>query len=351
MKRFGWMVFACSFAAWTAPSWAEGCEILNERIRSAQVDPATGYATVRVGPGVYTCEEPVVIDRSDLELLGEGRPLLRLADNANAPVLVIGSVLTQWGLAPQDFVDAGMARNDLITPFRIRNVRVSGFDIDGNMDAQQWECWDSPNCDSSNNQGRGHIRNNGITVRGASNVYISDFDIRRTRSGGIVTEKHVADLVIENTRASDNFFDGFAGYQTIRSVFRGMDLSENHHAGISLDLHFNGNTFEQSKVNDNGHPAVFVRMSRRNVFDRVEMDRNGLEFGAPAFFIAQNGESPANCVFDTIIRDSSITRSRGIGLRINDAACTGTLVQNTRFEGNGGDNISLAPGASVNILD
>jgi hypothetical protein len=345
----GATILSCTLFSATVS--AEGCEILNERIRRAPLDLNTGLARVVVQGGTYECREPVVIDRSDLELIGEGRPLLRLLDGANAPVLVIGSVRTTWGRAPQDFVDQGMSRDDLITPIRVRNVRVSGFDIDGNMENQQWECWASPNCDSSDNQGRGHIRNNGITVRGASDVLISDVDIKRARSGGIVTEKHVADLVIEDTRATENFFDGFAGYQTIRSVFRRVDLSQNHHAGVSLDLDFNGNTFVDSKFNDNGHPAVFIRMSRSNLFDRVEMDRNGLEFGAPAFFIAQNGSNPADCVFDTVIRSSSITRSRGIGLRVNDAGCTGTKVIATTFEGNGGENISLAPGATIEVSE
>jgi polygalacturonase len=42
-------------------------------------------------PGTYTCIHPIIIDKHNVTLRGAGpATLLRLADNANAPVIIMG---------------------------------------------------------------------------------------------------------------------------------------------------------------------------------------------------------------------------------------------------------------------
>jgi len=335
-------------AAFSAP---KTCEDINKLIQNTPLSSPDRMVHVKIPAGTYTCNSPIIINRSNLVFEGVQKPILRLADHANAPLLIIGDVQTLYGEVPQEFVDHGMRPTDQITGQRVENIRVSNFVLDGNKDNQDFECWGYSVCDVAINQGRSHIRNNALTVRGAENVWVKNLEIMNARSGGVVTEKFSRRLLMQDIQAKNSYFDGFAGYQTIHSLFENLDLSNNLHAGVSLDHHFNRNHFKNSTYNDNGHSAVFMRMSEGNTFDRIAVDNNGLGDGAPAFFIAQNGSNPAHCTFNTTIRSSTISRTHGMGLRINDMACTGTRLIDTKFIANEREDISLAEGATIEILD
>ncbi|HSG39835.1 MAG TPA: hypothetical protein VLE27_09380, partial [Thermoanaerobaculia bacterium] len=74
--------------------------------------PARGGEVV-IPAGTHVCTVPIVIDRNNVVLRGAGAAtVLRLANGANAPVLVIG----QTSAAPT---------------VERRNIRVSDFTIDG----------------------------------------------------------------------------------------------------------------------------------------------------------------------------------------------------------------------------
>jgi len=257
----------------------------------ALIDAAgPGPSVVRVPPGNYTCREPVIIQRNDISIEGQGVNL-KLADNANAPVMIIGSPHTKWMKHPQtgveDFYTVAAEGSSQIKV--VRNVRVSGFNIDGNKDNQSFECWTARSTlpprkageaisnSTCSGEGPSAIRNNGITIRGAEDIQVSDVVLDNNASGGMVTEKHIKRLRVQRMKARNNWFDGFAGYQTEDSSIEDSELSNNQGAGASLDLHFNNNTFLRTKFSDNGHQGVFARELSGNKWIDSEISCNGYQ--------------------------------------------------------------------------
>ena len=94
------------------------CEAIQNAIN---VLPPQG-GEVFMGPGTFTCTNPVVIDRDNVKLRGSGAgTILRLADGANAPVLIIGQTLN-------------------VPTVTRSNITVSDLVIDGNRANQTFEC-------------------------------------------------------------------------------------------------------------------------------------------------------------------------------------------------------------------
>ena len=345
------LVFSCWVALAASSALAANCSEIAARLRDTPAN-AEGVIQVVVKAGLYECAEPLVITRSGTSLIGLNRPVLKLKDHANTPVIVIGDARSVWASVPNEFIEAGMSPEDIVTPTRVSNVRVAGFEIDGNRYAQDWECWASGAfCDSDQDEGRSHIRNNGITLRGAEDVVLEDLKIHSARSGGIVSEKHCARLHIRNVKVERNYFDGFAGYQTIDSVLEKVDFSHNDFAGVSLDLHFNRNVFRDSVFSHNGHSAIFARMSHGNTFDNIRMTENGHRSGSPAIFLAASHNTNDSCVTNTVIHNSLVANNRGKGLRINDSGCTGTRLVNTRFYSNDWENMTWVMGTEPLVQD
>jgi hypothetical protein len=265
------------------------CRQIQSLIDNAKT--SSSQVTITVPAGDYTCQEPIFIERDNINLVGAGKVKIKLADNANAPVMVIGSRHTKWMKDPntgrEDFFTVAADGSSQIKT--VRNVRVSGFDIDGNKDNQSYECW-TPNattpprkpgeaisnstCDGT---GPSAIRNNGITIRGAEDIQVSDVILNNNASGGMVTEKHVARLRVQRMKASHNWFDGFAGYQTEHSTIEDSELTNNQGAGASLDLNFNNNTFLRTKLSDNAHQGVFARELSGNKWVDSEISCNGYQ--------------------------------------------------------------------------
>ena len=333
------------FASFAQVANALECGEIDALIHKTPPD-SHGKVNVSFGPGTYICKNPIVIDRDNVILKGIGRPLLKLSDTADSPVIIVGDVHTIRGLVPEAFIKEGFAKEDAITAKRVKHIHLSGFKIDGNKDNQTEECWASLACDSNDNEGKSHIRNNGITIRGAEDVWLDDIEISDVRSGAIVSEKFSRNLHVSNIKAVRSFFDGFAGYQTIHSTFENMVLSDNESAGISLDLDFNHNTFRNIRLIRNGHSGIFMRMGKGVLFDHMILEENGQVDGAPAVFFAQWKDEPLKCVFDTTLSNSLIKKNKGMGVRINDSACTGNRLTNITFEGNLRENISIADSAN-----
>jgi hypothetical protein len=265
-------------------AYAADCARIQELIDAA---PA-GKAVVRVPAGDYVCQGPIIIQRSDISVEGAGVNL-KLADNANAPVMIIGSPHTKYIKHPvtgkEDFYTVAAPGSSQIKT--VRNVQVSGFRIDGNKDKQNFECWTpnstapirSPGEGISNktcgDDGPSALRNNGLTLRGVEDVLISDLVLDNNTSGGVVTEKHIKRMSAKGIKARNNYFDGFAGYQTEDSVIEDSEFTNNAGAGASLDLFFNNNTFRRTKFNDNGHQGVFARELTGNTWIDSEISCNG----------------------------------------------------------------------------
>jgi hypothetical protein len=280
---------------------------------------------VFMGPGTYTCTEPVVIDRDNVKLRGSGAgTILRLANGANAPVLIIGQTLN--------------------VPTATRsNITVSDVVIDGNRANQTFECLRGE-CSASN-----PLRNNAITLRRVSDVTIERVAVFGARSGGLVSELICRRLTITNFTSSDNHFDGLAGYETEDSVFTKLYLHHNLAAGFSFDIAFNKNLISDTVLADNAKVGIFMRDARDNVFHGLQI-RNSGEHGV---FLAQVDTDATKPAAGNIFTALMVSGSQGAGVRVNDLSCVNNSIVSSQFVGNSGGCISEAsPGlalASANI--
>jgi hypothetical protein len=297
------------------------CEAIQNAIN---VLPPQG-GEVFMGPGTFSCTNPVVIDRDNVKLRGSGAgTILRLADGANAPVLIIGQTLN-------------------VPTVTRSNITVSDLVIDGNRANQTFECLHGE-CSASN-----PLRNNAITLRRVSDVTIERVAVFGARSGGLVSELLCRRLTITNFASSDNHFDGLAGYETEDSVFTKLYLHHNLAAGFSFDIAFNKNLISDTVIADNGKVGIFMRDARDNVFHGLQI-RNSGEHGV---FLAQVDTDATKPAAGNIFTALMVSASNGAGVRVNDLSCVNNSIVNSQFVGNSGGCISEAsPGlalASANI--
>ena len=206
------------------------------------------------------------------------------------------------------------------------NISISDLTIDGNKAGQTNECWGGA-CDTG---GLTYIRNNGITVRGASDVQIERVSVFRAKSGGLVTEKGCQRLTVRDFTSAENTFDGIAAYETENSLFSGLHLYENPFAGISLDIRFNNNIITNAILTNNGKQGIFMRDSRDNLFTEIQIRGSGEQ----GLFLAQvdtDATKPAagNTFIGLVVSDLAQA-----GMRVNDLSCVNNLVVGSQFINN-----------------
>lgn len=297
-----------------------------DRINHAIASLSKG-GTVRLLEGDYDCASPVIMDRSDVALIGAGRnkTRIRAIPGKALPLVIIGDV------------NNSDLKNGVPYPKKTtKNIVLGGMSIDGNYhsndNAKNLECWNPKNNESLDcaDDGGAFIRNNGLTIRRSEDVIVRDIDTSRNYSGGIVPEKLNKRILMDGFSASDNFFDGFAGYETTDSTFRNFNLHHNTWSGVSVDLSFHGNIFENGSASDNGDNGIFSHAVKNNVYRHmvVEDNRN------LAFFITgdsgndANGEAPGTCDGNEI-NDVKI-RSRKTGIDVN-YACKGIKINRVQI--------------------
>ncbi len=261
--------------------------------------------------GTIEVTRPLVVRRSHQTLRGAGTAtVLRLADGANCPVIIIGEPVNQ----PR---------------YTVTNVRVDSLFIDGNRRAQQCELWKE--------QGEGsEIRNNGITVQRVSDSIVENVVAARCRSGGLVTTLGVERLVVRGLEAFDNEFDGLACYATTQSQFINLNLHHNPGAGISLDLNFSGNTISNAVLSANDL-GIFMRDSRGNQFHDVSI-RKSRNHGV---FMAQAEVPKLTACINNSFTNLQATNCGGAAFRVNDDTCTDTVITRAKFEENQHGDLSL----------
>jgi hypothetical protein len=290
--------------------------------------PSTG-GEITIQAGAYTCSTPLIIDKDNVNLIGQGTgTILRLADGANSPLLVIGQTITP--------------------PLLIRqNIRVANLMLDGNRAHQTIECWGGT-CDT---EGLTAIRNNGITLRKVEDVTIDNVTAKSARSAGLVTEKGCRRLRVKGFTSYDNYYDGLAGYETEESTFTDLYLHDNLAAGISLDINFNNNVLSGGALIANHKLGIFMRYSQNNTFSSFQIRKSG-EHG---IFLAQvdtDASKPAisNSFSGMIITDSGTVyddnpnsgQATAAGIRINDTSCLSNILCSSQMAGNKGGGISEA---------
>jgi hypothetical protein len=271
------------------------CEFIRVAIQAL---PAQG-GEVRIPEGTFNCRNMVVIRRDNVILRGAGqdRTILRLGDYAHAPVLVIGDERTVLN-----------ERGEWVTPVRVAHIVVRDLTVDGNVANQDptKECGEEI-CNGDTTT----VRNSAITIRGASDVTVRDVTAHSSISGGMVTEKYCDHLNIVNFTSHSNYFDGFAGYQTVDSRFENIDLSRNRMAGISIDIEFNHNVFSGGRLEDNGDVGIFARDLVGVKFENLAISRSGNH----GVFLAQS-EGPDTCADNVEMNNVLVEGSRGHGIHL-----------------------------------
>jgi len=297
------------------PAGVSGVEIQ----RALDSLPATGGEVV-LPAGVFNIDQPIVLRRDNQTLRGDGPgTILRLADNANCPVVIMGEPVNN--------------------PSRIiRHLKVAGFFIDGNRSHQQRELW--------RETGEGsEIRNNGITVQAVSDSVVENVTCARNRSGGLVTTLGVRRLLVRNFESFDNEFDGLACYLTEDSVFTGLKLHHNPGAGISLDLAFNSNVISNATLTANDL-GIFMRASHENKFFGIAI-RDSRSHGVFMAHVEDFTTGIARPAPNTECTQNAFTnliavRCGGAAFRVNDSTCTNNVIIRPRFAQNHSGGLSLA---------
>ena len=271
-------------------------------------------------PETISIRQPVVLRRDNQTLRGSGTAtILRLADNANCPVLIMGEPVNQ--------------------PKRtVSHLRIADLFIDGNRRKQQRELWRLAG------EGSG-IRNNGITVQGVSDSTMENVTCAACRSGGLVTTLGVKRLTVRGLTAFDNQFDGLACYHTTHSVFSDLYLHDNPGAGISLDLAFDHNVISNAVLTANDL-GIFMRASRDNQFHNVTIHNShhfgvfmahAEQFTAGVVRPAPESECTQNAFTNLIAKNCG-----SAAFRVNNSTCVNNVIIRPRFDGNLKGGLSLA---------
>jgi hypothetical protein len=269
--------------------------------------PAAGGEVV-LPAGDFEITRPVVLRRSNQALCGVGSAtVLRLADNADCPVIIMGEPVNQPRMT-------------------INHLLVSGLYIDGNRLHQRHELWQLPS-------ERSEIRNNGITVQLVSDSVVKNVTCAHCRSGGLVTTLVVRRMTVQDFEAFDNQFDGLACYLTTDCRFVNLNLHDNPDAGISLDLAFNHNWIINAVLTANDL-GIFMRASSDNRFQNI-LIRRSRRFG---IFIAQTDvATPHGCqplansqCTGNLFMFLQATNCGGPAFHVNDSSCTNNVVMDTK---------------------
>jgi hypothetical protein len=289
------------------------CEFIREAILALPDDGGL----VEVPAGVFECRAMIQLKKSHVRLHGAGRDAttLKLADQSSSPVLVIG-----------DEKIIQNATGDWVTATRVSDIEVSDLTIDGNVANQDvtHECG-SGACDGD----VANIRNNAITIRGATDVRVLRVTAHSAISGGMVTEKYCDRLTVTDFTSYGNHFDGFAGYQTENSLFENLNLSRNHGAGISIDIDFNRNHFLGGTLASNDDVGIFARDTNEVVFENLSI----LKSGNHGVFLASS-EHPDSCANRNEFRSVVIRDSKGQGLFLADPCVGNRVTGSSVLEGN-----------------
>jgi len=273
--------------------------------------PESGGKVV-LPPGTFEVRQPIVLQRNHQALRGSGdATVLRLADGANCPVIILGEPVN----------------NPLST---VKDLRISDLFIDGNRYHQQRELWRF--------LGEGsEIRNNGITVQNVSDSLVERVTCARCRSGGLVTTRDVRRLTVRDYTAFENEFDGLACYQTADCLFTGLYLHDNPCAGISLDLAFNHNVISNAVLaaNDIG---IFMRQSCDNQFYDISI-HNSRHYGIFMTYAERQTPQGWQPVSRTECANNAFTNLTAINCGsavfcANNNICTNNVIIGAQFHDN-----------------
>lgn len=269
-----------------------------------------------LGNAVFLIHQPVVVDRDYVEIRGQGPgTVLHLTDGAACPVLVIGSEITP-------------------IPRIVHHVSIRHLVMDGNRKMQPQERWGGV----SDSGGVSVMRNNGLTIRGATDIKVEHVIARNARSGGVVIEKGCREIYIDNLEASENHADGLACYETEDSYFNRLNLHRNKAAGLAMDVKFNHNVIKSAEIYRNGLQGIVMRDASNNDFKKILLSNNGND----GVFIGESESKTDSSCRNNVFSELTVRKNKGFGFRITGAASSQNLIRNSEFKENEAGNISQA---------
>jgi hypothetical protein len=288
--------------------------------------PAGGEVVLSAGK--YLVQQPIMLNSDRQTLRGAGAStVLYLADGANCPVVILGSLSKH-----ADHPTKGLRLADLL--------------IDGNRLNQQKEYW------RFLPEGAG-VYNNGVDIWGADSATVERIVCCHCRSGGMVASARTRRLTVRDYTAFDNQFDGLACYLTEESHFSHLNLHDNLAAGISLDLNFNNNVI-QDTVLAGDDVGIFMRQSCNNVFEGVTIQQSRQH----GVFMAESGVQTkagwrvcpgTECTGNTFSK-LLISHCHGKAFLVNDAGCTNNTISAGQFLDNAQGGLVQAAADLVRML-
>jgi len=258
----------------------------------------------------------VHVNRSNVGILGEPGALLRLADGANRPVLLLGP-------------------DDEVPTTSVSNVSIAGLEIDGNRGAQT----------SETDPLRPWIRNNGIDARSVEGLWIDQVDVHDARSGGLVVSWNSRDVFLSRSAFRSNFYDGFALYASEDIVVSEFVSSANDAAGLSLDNALSDVQFPDGRIEANGDVGIFARDSTDLTFSDLVIADNVSHGAFLSHQVPGNGSGVERLLFvGCRFLDNG---GYGLWLASPSADSPGNAIVASQFAGNGAGAINLDPGAEL----
>lgn len=258
--------------------------------------------------GTFLITQPILLRHNDVTLRGDGpSTVLRLADGANCPVVILGPPMN-------------------VTQHSANHLHLASLLIDGNRKHQKSEFWKWAGDGSEFN-------NNGVQVWNATGCTVEHVICHSCRSGGLVTAS-VRQLNIHDFDAYDNQYDGLACYETEDSHFKNLRLHNNLAAGISLDLAFNHNSVENAILSDNDL-GIFMRYSRDNSFRglTISHSRHHGVFMAETVLHSAKGWmfKPSTACTGNTFENLTVNDCEGKAFQVNDAACINNVITGASF--------------------
>jgi parallel beta-helix repeat protein len=273
------------------------------------LDQVGAGGRVLLGRGTYIVRQPIILRQDGQTLSGCGpETILRLADDAICPVVILGAPLDEKG-----------------TP--TRRLRLDNLLVDGNRMHQHAENWRTISDGSV-------LKNDGVAVWGVDGAVVEHVVCRSCRSGGLVTTGGTRRLSVRHYTAYFNQFDGLACYKTEHSRFSRLDLRDNRAAGISLDLDFNNNIIDDAILTRN-NLGIFMRASRDNVFQRVQINhsrQDGVfmaqadELAGASWRLIPGTECTGNRFSHLLVVDCG-----GVAFQVNNESCTNNFINDAQF--------------------
>jgi hypothetical protein len=279
-----------------------------------------GGGTVYIKAGKYVLSQGIHINNSNITISGEQGVLIKLNDNVNQPVILIGSDVEN----PSDTIE---------------NIKIEGLEIDGNKDGQTFET--DPN--------RTWIRNNGIYARMVSNLYVSEVDVHHARNSGFVVDLNSSLIFIDKSNFHHNDINGMGIYASRDIQVTNFFCNDNKGNGLRLNNDVRYVMFSTGIIRNNAHISythgIYATYSRDVKFQDLIISNNQ----SHGCFLAHNSYGTGTGVIRLTFNSCSFMENDGYGLwlasEIPDSRYTSII--SSIFSGNIYGAISIGPMADI----